>query len=88
MEDNKQCAVILIEGNGFIPNFGLNMIHFVAAKRHRGIYPGPETVEHFSPVLDEKEYRHTKGAIQLPYGNVDLNLVSVRLARSAGSGMF
>ena len=59
-----------------MPTFGKNVIHFAGAKRHVGIYPGPEAVEHFAAALDERGYRHTKGAIQLPYGRVDLGLVS------------
>jgi uncharacterized protein YdhG (YjbR/CyaY superfamily) len=59
-----------------MPTFGKNVIHFAGAKRHVGIYPGPEAVEHFAPKLDSMGYKHTKGAIQLPYGRVDLGLVS------------
>jgi uncharacterized protein YdhG (YjbR/CyaY superfamily) len=59
-----------------MPTFGENVIHFAGAKRHVGIYPGPEAVEHFAAALDERGYRHTKGAIQLPYGRVDRGLVS------------
>ena len=59
-----------------MPTFGKNVIHFAGAKRHVGIYPGPEAVEHFAPTLESMGYKHTKGAIQLPYGRVDLGLVS------------
>ena len=59
-----------------MPTFGKNVIHFAGAKRHVGIHPGSEAVEHFAPVLDSIGYKHTKGAIQLPYGRVDLGLVS------------
>jgi len=62
--------------NWGMPTFGSNVIHFAGAKRHVGIYPGPEAVEHFAHILDEKGLKHTKGAIQLPYGRVDLELVS------------
>lgn len=34
-----------------MPTFGKNVIHFAAAKRHVGVYPGPEAVEHFGSVL-------------------------------------
>lgn len=49
-----------------MPTFwkGRNIIHFAAGKKHIGIYPGPEAVEHFRPQL--MEYKTTKGAIQLP----------------------
>lgn len=59
-----------------MPTFGKNIIHFAGAKRHVGIYPGPEAVEHFAPMLDSMGYGHSKGAIRLPYGRVDLKLVS------------
>ena len=59
-----------------MPTCGKNMIHFAGTKRHVGIYPGPHAVEHFAPKLDSMGYKHTKGAIQLPYGRVDLGLVS------------
>ena len=52
-----------------------NLIHFAAQKKHVGIYPGPEAVEIFLPELDEKGYRHSKGAIQMPYGKIDLELL-------------
>ena len=52
-----------------------NLIHFAASKRHVGIYPGPEAVVEFTPELDQKGYKHSKGAIQFPYGKVDLELI-------------
>ena len=60
-----------------MPTFwkGRNIIHFAAAKRHIGIYPGAEAVKHFAATLDKKGIKHSKGAIQLPYGRVDLGLV-------------
>lgn len=42
-----------------------NIIHFAAAKRHIGIYPGPTAIEHFADQLTE--YKTSKGAVQLPY---------------------
>ena len=62
--------------NWGMPTFGANIIHFAAAKRHVGIYPGPEAVEHFAPQLDERGFKHSKGAIQMPYGKVDLDLIA------------
>ena len=59
-----------------MPTFGKNVIHFAGAKKHVGIYPGPDAVKHFARVLDEKKYKHSKGAIQMPYGKVDLALVT------------
>lgn len=43
---------------------GRNIIHFAVAKRHIGIYLGPETILAFEDRL--KEYKTSKGAIQLP----------------------
>lgn len=42
-----------------------NLIQFAAFKKHIGLYPGPEAVEAFAGRL--KEYKTSKGAIQLPY---------------------
>lgn len=42
-----------------------NIIHFAAFKKHIGLYPGPEAVVHFKEEL--KEYKTSKGAIQLPF---------------------
>ena len=44
---------------------GRNLIQFAAAKKHIGLYPGPEAVEVFSGRLTE--YKTSKGTIQLPY---------------------
>lgn len=44
-----------------------NMIQFAASKNHIGLYPGPEAVEAFKEQL--KEYKTSKGTIQLPYDN-------------------
>lgn len=60
-----------------------NLIHFAAQKGHVGIYPGPEGVEVFTAELDEKGYKHIKGAIQFPYGKVDLELIG-RIAEWCG----
>lgn len=46
-----------------------NIIHFAPAKHHIGIYPGPDAVGHFSSRLDAEGYRHSKGAIQIPYSD-------------------
>ena len=49
-----------------MPTFwkGRNIIHFAPAKKHIGLYPGPEVVEAFREQL--KDYKTSKGAIQLP----------------------
>ena len=49
-----------------MPTFwkGHNIIHFAPAKKHIGLYPGPDAVEAFAPRLTE--YKTSKGAIQLP----------------------
>jgi len=44
---------------------GRNLIQFAASKKHIGLYPGPEAVEAFVDHL--KEYKTSKGTIQLPY---------------------
>ena len=56
---------------------GRNIIHFAAAKRHIGIYPGPEAVEHFAGELTKRGLKFSKGAIQIPYGdNLPLDLIA------------
>ena len=51
-----------------MPTFwkGCNIIHFAAAKNHIGIYPGAEAIVAFADRL--KDYKTSKGAIQLPGG--------------------
>ncbi|MBQ9304993.1 iron chaperone [Butyrivibrio sp.] len=50
-----------------MPTFrkGRNLIHFAPAKKHLGIYPGPEPIEEFADRLSG--YNTSKGAIQFPY---------------------
>lgn len=43
---------------------GHNIIHFAGFKKHIGLYPGPEAVVEFAEQL--KEYKTSKGAVQLP----------------------
>ena len=45
---------------------GHNIIHFAAAKKHIGLYPGPEAVEHFAEKLDQAGCPYSKGAIRIP----------------------
>lgn len=49
-----------------IPTFydGENIIHFGMAKKHVGIYPGPEAIRFFADRLTA--YPTSKGAVQLP----------------------
>ena len=46
-----------------MPTFweGRNIIHFDAAKKHIGLYPGPEAIEFFADRL--QDYKTSKGAI-------------------------
>lgn len=44
---------------------GENLIHFAAAKRHIGIYPGENGVAAFADRLSD--YKTAKGSIQLPF---------------------
>ena len=46
-----------------------NIIHFAAQKKHIGLYPGPEAVEHFSEKLDQSGLKYSKGSIQIPYSD-------------------
>lgn len=48
---------------------GHNIIHFAAAKKHIGLYPGPAAVEQFSEKLDAAGLKHNKGSIQIPYSD-------------------
>lgn len=41
-----------------------NIIHFAAHKNHIGIYPGAQAMESFAERL--KDYKTSKGALQLP----------------------
>lgn len=52
-----------------MPTFwqGENLIHFAAFKKHIGLYPGDEAVVAFEDRL--VDYKHSKGAIQLPCPN-------------------
>ena len=50
-----------------------NIIHFAAAKKHIGLYPGPEAIEAFREELSA--YATDKGTIRIPYGKVDTALI-------------
>lgn len=45
---------------------GHNIIHFAAAKKHIGLYPGPEAVSHFAEKLDQAGCQYSKGSIRIP----------------------
>ena len=54
-----------------------NIIHFAAQKKHIGLYPGPEAVEHFSDKLNQAGLKYNKGSIQIPYSDeLPLQLIS------------
>lgn len=56
---------------------GGNILHFAAAKKHVGLYPGPEAVAHFADKLDKGGYQYSKGTIQIPYsGELPLALIA------------
>lgn len=57
---------------------GHNIVHFAASKNHIGFYPGPAAVAFFSKEL--KKYKTSKGTIQIPYGDIDADLVG-RIAK-------
>ncbi len=64
-----------------------NIIHFAAQKKHIGLYPGPEAVEHFARKLDAAGCRYSKGAVQIPYsGDLPLSLVAAIAAWCRDTG--
>ena len=44
-----------------------NILHFAASKKHIGLYPGPEAVEHFAEKLTEAGCTYSKGTVRIPY---------------------
>lgn len=52
---------------------GHNIVHFAAAKNHIGFYPGPVAVAAFSEEL--KQYKTSKGTVQIPYGHINADLI-------------
>ncbi len=44
---------------------GRNIIHFAAAKKHLGVYPGDDAIEAFAREL--ADYDVSRGTIRLPY---------------------
>ncbi len=56
---------------------GHNIIHFAASKKHIGLYPGPEAVEHFAEKLDQTGCAYSKGSIRILYSeNLPLSLIA------------
>ena len=56
---------------------GHNIIHFAAAKKHIGLYPGPEAVTYFAEKLDQAGCKYSKGSIQIPYSDeLPLDLIA------------
>lgn len=53
---------------------GRYIIHFAAAQRHIGIYPGPAAIAHFKEALGA--YKTSKGSISIPYGKTDEALLA------------
>ena len=54
-----------------------NIIHFAAAKKHIGLYPGPEAVTYFAGKLDQAGCKYSKGSIKIPYSdNLPLGLIA------------
>ena len=54
-----------------------NIIHFAAAKKHIGLYPGPEAVTYFAGKLDQAGCKYSKGSIQIPYSDeLPLDLIA------------
>jgi uncharacterized protein YdhG (YjbR/CyaY superfamily) len=45
---------------------GEHLVYFAVAKNHYGFYPTAKPIEAFKKQLDEKGYKYSKGAIQLP----------------------
>ena len=68
--------------------FSLNAnIHFAAAKKHIGLYSGPEAVEQFADKLEEAGCKYSKGSIQIPYSDeLPLDLISAIAAWCRDTG--
>lgn len=60
-----------------------NLIHFAAIKNHLGIYPGDGGVNAFKSEIESRGLKYSKGAIQFPFDQVDLELIG-RIAQWCG----
>ena len=72
-----------------MPTFwdGHNIIHFSAAKKHIGLYPGAEAVAHFAEQLDQLGLKYSKGSIQIPYSDsLPLDLIAAIADRCGKTG--
>ena len=66
---------------------GQNIIHFAAAKKHIGLYPGPEAVEQFAEREEDAGCKYSKGSIQIPYADeLPLTLISAIAAWCRDTG--
>ncbi len=66
---------------------GCNIIHFAASKKHIGLYPGPEAVEHFAEKLEQAGCTYSKGSIRIPYSDrLPLSLIAEIAAWCRNSG--
>ncbi len=43
-----------------------NLIHFMAHKKHIGLYPGVSGIENFKEEIERAGYKYSKGAVQFP----------------------
>ena len=52
-----------------MPTFFLNgnLVHFAAAKKHIGFYPGADGIELFKSRFEEERLSYSKGAVQFPH---------------------
>ena len=72
-----------------MPTFwdGHNIIHFAAAKKHIGLYPGAEAVAHFAEQLDQLGIKYSKGSIRIPYSDsLPLELIAAIADRCGKTG--
>ena len=72
-----------------MPTFwdGHNIIHFAAAKKHIGLYPGAEAVAHFAEQLDQLGLKYSKGSIRIPYSDsLPLKLIAAIADRCGKTG--
>ena len=52
---------------------GHNICHFGATKKHIGLYPGPDAIDHFAEEL--AQYDTDKGTVRIPFGAIDKDLI-------------
>lgn len=72
LEELRQLVVSVIPNATEVKRYGIptfqingkNIVHIAAFKNHLGFYPGPEPLAHFAE--DLKDYKTSKGALQLP----------------------